>query len=103
MFTKNPNDLELYKRTDEVLFYIWDPISVSDTPAARDEYERYLPVVFSMLKQSKPIDEIADYLSKIEIESMGLGDASGLKNKNIKVAELLNDHKEWIEEKFHKV
>ena len=32
---------ELERRIDEVLFYVWDPIGVSDTPAARGEYSSY--------------------------------------------------------------
>lgn len=99
----NPNDLELYRRTDEVLFYIWDPIGVFETPEARDEYQGYLPIVFSMLQQSKSANEIADYLSKIQTENMGLGDALDMKSKNMKVAELLKDHKKWIGSEFHKV
>lgn len=34
--------LELYRRVDEVLFYVWDPIGVANSPAARDEYYGYL-------------------------------------------------------------
>lgn len=32
---------ELDKRIDEVLFYVWDPIGVSDIPEARGEYSSY--------------------------------------------------------------
>jgi len=34
----NHQEKELYRRTDEILHYLWDPIGVSDTPQARDEY-----------------------------------------------------------------
>jgi hypothetical protein len=34
--------LELYKRVNEVLHYVWDPIGVAYSPAARDEYQRYI-------------------------------------------------------------
>ncbi|CAD6563044.1 hypothetical protein ACFQ3P_41525 [Paraburkholderia sabiae] len=43
------DELELHRRVDEVLFYVWDPIGVANSPAARDEYYGYLPIVFSML------------------------------------------------------
>jgi len=36
---------ELEQRVDEVLFYVWDPIGVSDTPAARGEYSSYTMTV----------------------------------------------------------
>jgi len=33
---------ELKNRNDEVLYYIWDPIGVSDEPCARIEYTAYV-------------------------------------------------------------
>ena len=41
-----PHDEELYRRVDEVLHYIWDPIGVAGAPMARDEYYAYLPQIF---------------------------------------------------------
>ena len=34
-------DEELYRRVDEVLHYLWDPIGVAGIPEARDEYYGY--------------------------------------------------------------
>jgi hypothetical protein len=67
-----PEEQALYKRTDEVLHYLWDPIGISDTPEARDEYYSYLPQVFKMLMESKPNNEIVDYLLYLESERLGL-------------------------------
>jgi hypothetical protein len=39
---------ELRRRVDEVLYYIWDPIGVSDQPYARGEYEGYVPKVLQL-------------------------------------------------------
>jgi hypothetical protein len=64
----NPKENELYKRTDEILFYIWDPIGVSPDPYARDEYLSYLPQVFQMLMDDKPKDEIIEYLLAINTQ-----------------------------------
>lgn len=69
----SPTDEELYRRTDEVLHYLWDPIGVAGIPGARDEYDAYLPQVFSLLKAGAGADEIADYLTEISTQSMGLG------------------------------
>uniref|UniRef100_UPI00404730DC hypothetical protein n=1 Tax=Shewanella baltica TaxID=62322 RepID=UPI00404730DC len=67
--------MELYKRIDEILFYKWDPIGISDSDWGRDEYHAYLPKVFRMaLEQSSP-ESIAEYLSKITTERMGLSAA----------------------------
>ena len=42
-------DKELYRRCDEVLHYLWDPIGVKGCPGARDEYDSYVPQVFSLV------------------------------------------------------
>ena len=65
-------DAELYRRVDEVLHYIWDPIGICDEPYARDEYRTYLPRVFSMLKSSNDSQEISDHLLEIAHDQMGL-------------------------------
>ncbi len=93
-------DLELYRRIDEVLFYLWDPIGVSGTPEARDEYHAYLPVVFSMLKQNKEPNEVARYLTRIERERMGFDGGEKQDKRNLEIALLLEDHKLVILEKF---
>jgi hypothetical protein len=64
---------ELYRRVDEVLHYVWDPIGVSYAPEARDEYHSYLPHVFNLLKQGANESKIADYLGEITSGRMGLG------------------------------
>ena len=68
----DPQQMELYRATDEVLHYIWDPIGVSDAPNARDEYSSYLPQVFKMLFGQNSKEKIVDYLVKIQTERMGL-------------------------------
>ena len=68
----SPQDEELYRRTDEVLHYIWDPIGVAGVPQARDEYHSYLPQVFALLKNGASKDAIASYLTQITTESIGL-------------------------------
>jgi hypothetical protein len=44
-------ELELYRRVDEVLYYRWDPIGVAPSLVTRDEYQGYLPKVFTMLHE----------------------------------------------------
>ncbi len=62
---------ELYKRCDEVLHYLWDPIGVSDYPEARDEYYSYLPQVFQLVRSNAPEQKIIDLLSEISQQQMG--------------------------------
>ncbi len=68
----SPKDNELYRRCDEILHYLWDPIGVRGIPQTRDEYHAYSPVVFSLLKNRADERAIVDYLTKVERESMGL-------------------------------
>jgi hypothetical protein len=70
-----PDQLELYKRIDEVLFYKWDPIGISDGDWARDEYQSYLPRVFAHAMESDSPEPIAKYLGVVSTESMGLSAA----------------------------
>lgn len=89
----SPSDLELYRRCDEVLHYIWDPIGVSDAPPARDEYEGYLPHVFTLVRDGADAATIAQYLLSIETGAMGL---SGAPDKARDTAELLLAWREQI-------
>lgn len=45
------DDRELSRRVDEVLYYIWDPIGVSEEPFARAEYESYVPKVLELVEK----------------------------------------------------
>ncbi len=67
-----PREAYLYKRCDEVLHYIWDPIGVAGAPGARDEYDSYLPQVFALVRASSQLEPIVYYLVSVEQDSMGL-------------------------------
>ena len=89
----NPQELELYRATDEVLHYIWDPIGISEAPSARDEYWGYLPIVFRMLVDESPKEIIVEYLFGIESERMELKPD---KEKAERVVEILYGYKDKI-------
>ena len=93
---ENNSDKELYRRVDEVLHYVWDPIGVSDIPEARDEYYGYLPQIYSMVKSNCSINSIAVELRKIIIEQIGL---TSTIEQSTEVAELLVHWKKVITEK----
>lgn len=63
--------LELFKRIDEVLYYLWDPIGVSDEPCARSEYSSYVSSIINFVI-NEDIDELTSKLSNIETQNMGL-------------------------------
>lgn len=92
-----PEDqMRLYRRIDEALYYIWDPIGISTSAWARDEYQSYLPQVFAHVMQLSPRSELRDYLIRIEAEHMGLGTRLGMKKRVEDFVDLLFDLKESI-------
>ena len=88
-----PREAELYKRCDEVLHYIWDPIGVAGAPGARDEYDSYLPHVFARVRDIADPAEIVEYLTTIEEQSMGL---SANPERAQAAVEVLLEWREWI-------
>ena len=68
-----PEELALYRRVDEILYYKWDPIGISDDAWARDEYYGYLPTVFRMvIRPDISEHEIAAHLTEITVSRMGM-------------------------------
>jgi len=51
---------------------MWDPIGMNDNDEARDEYDQYVPPVFSLAIKGASPKEIADYLREIEVVQMGM-------------------------------
>jgi len=86
-----PNQLELYKRVDEILFYQWDPIGISDTTCPRDEYHSYLPQVFKRLLENEKPFKIAEYLTHVTADNMGM---SPNREHDLSIAKHLLDIKE---------
>jgi hypothetical protein len=89
-------ELELYRRCDEVLHYIWDPCGVAGAPGARDEYYGYLPQVFAYVQDQAASTKIVDYLVSIEEKRMGL---SPRREHAQLVANMLTKWREWIMER----
>ena len=88
-----PQEMKLYRQTDEILHYIWDPIGVAGVAQARDEYHSYLPQVFQLVLKNESKEKIATYLVGIEENSMGL---SPNKEAALEIAEILLSTKEAI-------
>jgi hypothetical protein len=93
---------ELYQRVAEVLHYLWDPIGVSDCPEARDEYDSYVPKVFSLLIHHSDPNEIVQFLVKTETETMGLSSSEKAREKVKEVTNVLCKYRDCIEEKYCK-
>ncbi len=65
-------EAELFRRIDEVLFYLWDPIGVSTDISPRDEYRSYLPKVFNLANSEGAEQELSDYLYSVETSDIGV-------------------------------
>ena len=81
---------------DEVLHYVWDPIGVAGTPEARDEYDSYMPHVFSMLIQDAPSAEIAQFLVTTETEAMGLSGSESVRERAGEVVQILETWRDFV-------
>ena len=62
---------ELTNRIDEILYYLWDPIGVSDEPCARGEYSSYVGIITRLVIEEDE-HKIIEKLSEIESANMGL-------------------------------
>ena len=80
-------ELVLYRAVDEVLHYVWDPIGVAQEPYARDKYHSYLPQVFSLVLAAAEDEQVANYLSQVAEERMGLTENRG---HDLRVAQILS-------------
>lgn len=78
----------------EILMKEWDPIGVSDIPEAQDEYDEYVPHIYSQLIHDRSEQEIFQNLWKIETDHMGL---FGNRQQTERVAKLLVELRERIE------
>ncbi len=86
--------MELYNFIGNILLQEWDPIGVNGVPEAEDEYNSYLPVVFSKAMNNESTEAIAEYLGKIETERMSLN-GNMQKNKEISL-KIINKKKSTI-------
>ena len=85
--------MKLYRQTDEILHYMWDPIGVAGIVQARDEYHSYLPQVFQLVLNNETKETIASYLVDVEENRMGL---TPNREAALEIAEVLINTKEAI-------
>jgi hypothetical protein len=78
---RSEQEQALYMIVDEVLFYVWDALSLSIDDDHRDVYYPYLPHVFDLLLTTERGNEIADYLTFIEETRMGAFKGDNLARK----------------------
>ena len=92
---KASDSRELQRRVDEVLYYVWDPIGVSDEPCARAEYEGYILQVLRLVEENDDIQPISKHLANVVSTCMELCPDE---KRCDHTAEILLIHKEAIEQ-----
>ena len=67
----NEQEKGIYEEIANILWNDWDPICVNDI-GSRDEYQSYIPVIFSLKMNGADKETIAQKLNEIAITEMGL-------------------------------
>jgi hypothetical protein len=83
------------QRVDEVLFYVWDPLGVSDAPEARDEYSSYADHMWRMVLGGCSKADISDYLTEVTTERM---EVAQHKEGDDEIAERIWEWKDYFED-----
>ncbi len=84
---------QLYNKIDEILWNDCDPIGINDE-APRDEYQMYVPQIFSLVINKNDREMVAQKLLSIEKESMGFeGDMDHCRNIATIIFELIQSPK----------
>lgn len=80
---------EIRETIKQVLLHDWDPVGVSDTPEAHDEYDSYVGGIYRLLASGASEYQIIERLHNLETVSMGLpGNKERLGDVARKLAEL---------------
>jgi hypothetical protein len=76
-------EILIYKKIEDILWFDWDPIGINQFLEARDEYQCYLPVIYNLKKTGADVEIIAQTLNKFETVNIGI---SGSLERCTKVA-----------------
>ncbi|GEM_PF-1354965 len=94
---RSDKEQQLYMITDEVLFNVWDALSLSIDQEHREVYFPYLPHVFDLLTETENGYEICDYLTFIEETGMGAVKSDTLaKRRAWRVVDILLEYRAAI-------
>ncbi len=77
MMVEKYRSREIRCQIRRILMDEWDPIGVSDTPEAADEYDLYIGGVYELLERGASEANIYAYLRATEVDRMEMVDNSG--------------------------
>ena len=93
---------EVTRRVGEILHYMWDPIGVRGIPQARDEYDSYIPQVFTLLERGASEMEICQHLASITTDRMGLATTEASSRHDTEISNLLIQHFSILKEQYER-
>lgn len=67
--------LEIYDSIRTILVRDWDPIGIANESNLRDEYDAYIAPVYRILVGTRSENDLAQCLTRIEVDEIGLGPA----------------------------
>jgi hypothetical protein len=82
----------LFEFIEDLLSYEWDPLGLSGF-GPQDEYQTYVPQIFSLTMGNAPAEGIADRLRSLEAETLGV---AGDSQKCKRLARLIVQKKESL-------
>ncbi|CAB1212354.1 hypothetical protein [Acinetobacter bouvetii] len=81
-------DANLLHAIYKILLKEWDPLGIRYNPSMADEYEEYLPKIFSMICSHSSESEIFEYLWRIENKVM---EQKGNRQHTSRIASMLKE------------
>lgn len=88
---ENERKEEILFRISEILYYLWDPISISRGNWPRDEYDGYVEEVFNVMEQTATKEELSAHLKHLVVDIIMGECTEEQEQKNSETAKLLTD------------
>ena len=85
---------EYQKAIRKILMEEWDPIGVAEIPEAQDEYDAYIPHIYSQLIHHASWQEMFDNLWETETDHIGLYGNRGRTEEIVKALMKLKEEME---------
>lgn len=91
------NEKLFYKRIARILWENWDPIGVyNEEDEWDDEYDSYVPHIFRLAVEGADAHKIANHLTLIVRENMGMSTTSGNESDSMIANQIINERNEIL-------
>ena len=69
-YTQDHNIQIAHRFIRMILLVEWDPIGIFGEPKTEDEYDRYIPAIYQLLRQGTSQEQLVEHLSQVQREKM---------------------------------